>query len=125
MKNPEAVRRGKASKRKGKRCEKGWGDFVVDLVGGTAIVRHGDRDVQFVANGLEWHHSEVKGRKSFGFEKQFIEQAERDAAHHGLPRWCIPCKGDYKPWRCIVDARDYVLDMQELHERRQADGTRC
>jgi hypothetical protein len=111
------VKQGKASKRKGKRREKGWGEFVCKLIGGEAIVRHGDRDVQFINNGLEFTHSEVKGRKAFAFIKH-CKQAALDSAHHGLPRYVVACKADRERWYCIVDAVDYVMDMAELRDLR-------
>jgi hypothetical protein len=89
-KDPEAVKRGKASKRKGARREKELGDKVTKDIGGEAIVRHGNRDVQFLNNGLENHHIEVKGFKAFAFTKH-CHQAEQDAATHGLPRWLVAC----------------------------------
>jgi hypothetical protein len=119
-KDPEAVKRGKSAKRKGKRREKQWGEFVCKLIGGEAIVRHGDRDVQFVDNGLAHIHSEVKGYARFAFTAH-CRQAALDSAHHGLPRYVVACKADREPWYCIVDAVDYVKDMQELAERRERD----
>ncbi len=116
-KNPDAVKRGKASKRKGARREKELGDRVVKRAGGEAIVRHGNRDVQFVGNGLEHHHVEVKGYKAFSFVKH-CHQAEGDAATHGLPRWVVACKANNEPWYGIVDLDDYTDDMQELADLR-------
>ncbi|MBU8871348.1 MAG: hypothetical protein KOO60_10840 [Gemmatimonadales bacterium] len=114
------MKRGKASKRKGARREKELGTHVEKRIGGEAIVRHGDRDVQFVGNGLENYQVEVKGRKAFAFIKH-CKQAALDAAHHGLPRWIVACKADREPWYAIVDMDDYLSDMQELHERRAKD----
>ena len=116
-KDPEAQKRGKASKRKGKRVEKLCGDFVVKLIGGEAIVRHGNRDVQFVGNGLEHHHIEVKGRTAFAFVKH-CKQAEQDAVTHGLPRWLVWAKADREQPYVLTDATDYVKDMAELRDLR-------
>ena len=120
-KDPKARKRGKASKRKGKRREKECADYVTGEIGGEAIVRHGNRDVQFIGNGLEHHQVEVKGRKAFAFEKHCL-QAEQDAATHGLPRWLVWAVGDRCRPRVITDARDYVRDMQELRRLRDENA---
>lgn len=123
-KDPAAVKRGKSSKRKGKRVEKLWGEFVCGLAGGTFIRRGHDqshKDDEFFGNCFEGVlHSEVKGRAAFSFVR-YCKQAEADAAQHGLPRWVVAAKADREPFYVITDARDYVLDMVELAERRAKD----
>ena len=116
-KDPEAQKRGKASKRKGKRVEKLCGEFFTKLMGGEAIVRHGNRDVQFVGNGLEHYQIEAKGRAAFSFIKH-CKQAEQDAATHGLPRWLVWAKADREQPYIITDATDYAKDMAELRDLR-------
>lgn len=123
-KDPEAQKRGRSAKRKGKRLEKLWGEFVCKLAGGRFIQRghdHSHKDDEFLDNCFEGAlHSEVKGRAAFSFVK-YCKQAEGDAAQHGLPRWVVAAKADREPWYVITDARDYVLDQIELAERRERE----
>ena len=115
------VKRGKASKRKGKKGEDELGKHVVRWIGGQAWIRRHDRDVQFHGNALAGHHVEVKRYKAFGMEKHCI-QAEGDAATHGLSRWIVAWRPDGQTrWRISTDLDDYLADQAELHERRERD----
>ena len=120
-KDPAAVKRGKSSKRKGKRLEKLWGEFVCRLAGGRFIQRghdHSHKDDEFFGNCFEGVlHSEVKGRKAFAFVA-YCKQATADAHQHGLPRWAVAAKADREPWYVITDAGDYIRDQIELHDLR-------
>jgi hypothetical protein len=122
-KDPEAVKRGKSAKRKGKLGEDEIGKHVVKRIGGEAWIRRYDRDVQFHDNALEGHHVEVKRYAKFAMEKHCV-QAEGDAATHGLSRWVVPWRPDGQTrWRMSTDFDDYLDDMQELAERRMDEAT--
>ena len=135
------VKRGRASKRKGKRGEKEWGEYVVERIGGEFIARGGDRDVQFIGNALASTHNEVKRRKSFSFVAH-CRQAWTDSLRHGLQRWLVAFRADCEPgerkqWYVVLDAADYLADMDELRdlrtivdalkleERVREEGERC
>jgi hypothetical protein len=125
VKDPAAVKRGKSSKKKGKRREKEGGELVCAIAGGR-FYRQGDkashRDAEFVGNCFEGVlHMEVKGRKAFSFT-QYCKQAEQDAATHGLSRWIVAAKADREPWRAITDLTDYIRDQVELAEFRRRNG---
>jgi len=118
VKDPEAVKRGKASKRKGKKGEDEIGKYVVKRIGGEAWIRRHDRDVQFHDNALADHHIEVKRYAKFGMEKHCV-QAEGDAATHSLLRWVVAWRPDGQTrWRISTDLDDYLSDMAELRDLR-------
>ena len=122
VKDPAAQRRGKASKRKGKKGEDEIGKHVVKRIGGEAWIRRHDRDVQFHGNALAGHHVEVKRYAKFGMEKHCV-QAEGDAATHGLSRWIVAWRPDGQTrWRISTDLDDYLSDMRELEGRRYCDA---
>lgn len=121
-KDPAAVKRGRNSKRKGKKGEDDIGKHVVKRIGGEAWIRRYDRDVQFHDNALAGHHVEVKRYAKFGMEKHCL-QAEGDAATHGLSRWIVAWRPDGQTrWRISTDMDDYLSDMQELEGRRECDA---
>lgn len=121
-KDPAAVKRGRAAKKKGKRGEDEWAKHVVGRIGGNQIWEHGDRDPQWEKNGLEGIRNEVKRYVAFSFTKH-CHQVIAKAAKRGLSRWLVAWRPDCKPhehvqWFVTVDADGYLDDMQELHERR-------
>ena len=114
------VKRGKASKRKGKRREDELAKRMTKLTGEEWERRSGDNDIQPKDSASPWRsvHVECKARKAHSFVR-FCHQAEGDAATHHKPRWIVAAKADQQPWYGIVDFDDYVKDMQELKERRE------
>ena len=127
-KEPEAVKRGRRAKKKGRVREKELAELLTKLTGEKWIVCGHDKDVQPEDPNSLWRptHVECKGHKRVA-AMAFCEQAMADAAKQGKPRWLsayrVDAKQGYKkpPWIAQVPLVDYVKDMQELKERREKD----
>ena len=128
-KDPEAVKRGRRAKKKGRVREKELADLLTELTGEKWIVCGHDKDVQPEDPNSPWRatHVECKGHKRVA-AMAFCEQAMADAASQGKPRWLsayrVDAKQGYKkpPWIAQVPLVDYIKDMQELKERREDVG---
>jgi hypothetical protein len=106
------------SRRKGKVGEREVAALIEEVCGGRAYAMGGSRDVRCTA--LAETHIEVKRRRRIAL-LEWAEQAERDAAAYGMPRWCVLMREDAKPggkvrWYVLVDAKDWFA------ERGQHDG---
>ena len=121
-KDPEAQKRGKAAKKKGKRGEDEWAKKVIERIGGNQIWEQGDRDPQWEKNALAGIRNEVKRYARFGFVKH-CHQVMAKAAARGLLRWIVAWRPDCKPgdhvqWFVTTDGDDYLDDMAELRDLR-------
>jgi hypothetical protein len=122
VKDPAAVKQGKASKRKGKRGEDEVGKHIEEQIGGQVWVRRHDRDLECHGNALDGYHIEVKRYAKFAMEKHAL-QAEGDAATQRRHRWLVLWRPDGQTrWRVTTDLDDYLSDMRELEGRRECDA---
>jgi len=119
-KDPEAQRRGRASKRKGKTAEREVGKKCEDALGGSVkrtpcsggLDMKGD--LRPHGNILEGWHMEIKRQESWSVPA-WIRQAEGDA---GSSPWVLWMRRSNCPWRVVMDAEDWLRLMSELQERR-------
>ena len=114
-KDPEAVKRGRRSKNKGKHREDELKTLMALLTGEEWERRGGDNDVQTKDSSSPWRsvHVECKGHKRVA-AMRFCEQAMVDAARQGKPEWITGYREDAKPgykkpmWIVQVPLQDYV-----------------
>ena len=125
-KKPEDRKRGKRSRRKGKRGEDELALVLTEMTGESWERRGGSRDVVPTDSGSEWsaHHVEAKRRKQIGCAR-WQEQAERDGAGRGKARRVVawredaPPGGVKPPWIVQLRLDEYVRDQLELAHLRK------
>ena len=122
-KDPEAQRRGRASKRKGKAGEREFGKLCEKHVGGSAkrTPCSGGLDIKGdlrpMGSILSDFSIEVKRCERWSVPS-WIAQAEGDSG--GKP-WVLAVRRSNCPWRVVMDAEDWLRLMSELQERRGKD----
>ena len=123
-KDPEAQRRGRASKRKGKTGEREFGKLCEKFLGGSAkrTPCSGGLDIKGdlrpSGNILSAFHVEVKRQEKWSLPA-WIGQAVADA---GARPWVLAVRRSNCPWRVVMDAEDWLRLMSELQERRGEGG---
>ena len=128
-KKPGDRKRGKRSRRKGKRGEDELAALMSELTGEAWERRSGSRDVIPRDVNSEWsdHHVEGKRRKRIG-AMRWQEQAEKDGAAHGKRRRIVAWREDAPPggkkpaWVVQVALTEYVSDQLELYRYRSLYG---